>query len=96
MRKQPKITPGPWAWDGPADNIHITQAENPDNRICFLTSNGPTIGNANMLAAAPELYESAMSLLQYIADCMIVEPETELANRVAAARAALAKAEGRS
>ena len=52
-------TPGPWFADGPPDNIHILQEACGHIRICFLTSDGPTEANANLIAAAPELLEAA-------------------------------------
>jgi hypothetical protein len=86
------ITPGPWEWDGPADNIHVTQAKT-DNRICFLTSNGPTEANANLITAAPDLYEAAgfaLDLLERVGDSRKDAPVID------ALRAARAKAEGKS
>jgi hypothetical protein len=29
-----------------------------DSRVCFLTSDGPNLANARLIAAAPELYEA--------------------------------------
>ena len=55
-------SPGPWIYDGPDDNIHVLQGDNPDMRVCFLTSNGPTRANAQVIAAAPELLAAAMKL----------------------------------
>jgi hypothetical protein len=48
----------PWERIGEPDNIHIVQAGNPDMRICFLTSNGPTEANAGLIAAAPDMAEA--------------------------------------
>jgi hypothetical protein len=90
MNKQLGITPGPWTWDGPADNIHVRQV-NTDNRVCFLTSNGPTEANANLIAAAPDLHEAAglaLDLLERVGDSRKDAPVID------ALRAALAKAEG--
>lgn len=52
-------TPGPWTWDGPPDNIIVWSS--PEDRVCFLTSNGPTEANARLIALAPELYEYVAS-----------------------------------
>lgn len=54
-----KHTPGPWMTDpddreGMEWNIHIVQADAPDNRICFMASDGPE-ANANLIAAAPDM-----------------------------------------
>ena len=70
MSETPKFTPGPWAWNGPPENIHVTQAADPDMRVCFMTSNGPTEANASLIAAAPELYATlkrARDMLQAVA-----------------------------
>jgi hypothetical protein len=90
-------TPGPWAWDGPADNIHVTQAEKPDHRICFLTSNGPTVANAALIAAAPDLYRALSAAQAALKSYQYGNSSTELAREIGAfADRALAKAEGRS
>jgi len=52
-------TPGPWTFDGPRHNIHVVQEAAPNMRVCFMTSDGPTLDNARLIAAAPDM-------LQYI------------------------------
>ncbi len=54
-----KHAPGPWSFDGPRHNIHVRLATNPDVRVCFMTSDGPTRENARLIAAAPDLLEAA-------------------------------------
>jgi hypothetical protein len=46
-------TPGPWHYEGPKDNIHVWSS--PVNRVCFMTSDGPTEANARLISAAPDL-----------------------------------------
>jgi len=46
-------SPAPWSYDGPPHNIHVRQANDPNMRICFMTSDGPTEANARLIAAAP-------------------------------------------
>jgi hypothetical protein len=55
-------SPGPWDFDGPRSNIHIFQASDPNMRVCFMTSDGPTRANARLVAAAPDLLEAAQLL----------------------------------
>lgn len=54
MNSQQRLipSPGPWIAEGPPSNIHIVQADAPHMRVCFLTSNGPTVANAAVLAAS--------------------------------------------
>jgi hypothetical protein len=54
---QPAFTSGPWAFDGPSHNI-IVWGPDPEHRVCFMTSNGPALENAQLIAAAPDLYEA--------------------------------------
>ncbi len=96
MGKDLNITPGPWTWDGPADNIHVTQAET-DNRICFLTSHGPTEANANLIAAAPDLHRALSAAQAALKSYEYDNASPELAAAIGAfVDRALAKAEGRS
>lgn len=55
-------TPGPWSWDGPPDNIIVWSS--PENRVCFLTSNGPTEANAALIAAAPDMLHALRRVLE--------------------------------
>lgn len=52
-----KHTPGPWEFDGPPHNIIVWSS--PNNRVCFLTSDGPTEANGRLIAAAPDLLAAA-------------------------------------
>lgn len=58
-------TPGPWRYDGPRNN-KIVWGGGPDNRICFLTSDGPTEANARLIAASPELLEALDKCIEWI------------------------------
>jgi len=59
----PKFSPAPWAWEGPSDNIHVVQVGQPNMRVCFLTSNGPTEANANLIASSPDMYAALKAVL---------------------------------
>jgi hypothetical protein len=61
-------TPGPWRADpddrdGMEWNIHIVQTASPDQRICFMTSNGPVEANARLIAAAPKMLEALRTII---------------------------------
>lgn len=55
-------TPGPWSFDGPLHSIIVWGAE-PEQRVCFMTSDGPAEANARLIAAAPEALEFAKNAL---------------------------------
>lgn len=78
-----KHSPAPWTFSGPPRNIHVIEANAPHNRVCFLTSDGPTEANAKLIAAAPELLAALRGVLA-VADRKTAEFD--------AARAAVAKA----
>lgn len=59
----PQFTPGPWIADGPPSNIHILEEARPHMRVCFMTSNGNCVHNANLIAAAPDLFEALEQIL---------------------------------
>lgn len=59
-----KHTPGPWEFDGPHHNIIVWSS--PNNRICFMTSDGPTEANARLIAAAPDLLEALKNIVNSI------------------------------
>ncbi len=82
-----KHTPGPWAFDGPADNIIVWSS--PENRVCFMTSDGAAEANARLIAIAPELLSFAEKVRDYAR-------ETDDESLYAAAADLVAKAEGRS
>lgn len=81
-------TPGPWEHDGPPHNIIVWSS--PENRICFLTSDGPTEANARLIAAAPDL----LAALKEAAD--FVQPFNRAEDLLDKIEAVIAKAEGRS
>jgi hypothetical protein len=54
----------PWIYDGPRNNIHVVQEDEPHMRVCFLTSDGPTVANAKLICASPDLLEAALLLEQ--------------------------------
>ena len=72
-------TPGPWSFEGPEHSIIVWGSE-PGQRICFMTSDGPAIENARLIATAP-----AMA-------ARIAELEAALSAATAAREAAEAKA----
>lgn len=99
-----------WTWHGPPDNIHVVEAARPHMRVCFLTSNGPTVARANLIAAAPDFFHAATmgaqlnlpDLMDWIAARLIRfgdDPNVDfiftLRERAKLLRAAIAKAEGR-
>lgn len=88
-----KHTPGPWEYDGPPHNIIVWSS--PENRICFMTSDGPTEANARLIAAAPDLL-AALKTLSAVYDGIYVkmsDGEMELCRRAwSEAEAALSKA----
>lgn len=51
-------TEGPWMFHGPRDNIHVCEERDPNMRVCFMTSTGPTVERARLIAAAPDLLEA--------------------------------------
>lgn len=51
-----------WTFHGPANNIHVCLADDGNQRVCFLTSDGPTVERARLIAAAPELLSAAQEL----------------------------------
>lgn len=44
-------------------NLHVVDADDPNMRVCFLTSDGPTERRARLIAAAPDLLEALTELL---------------------------------
>jgi hypothetical protein len=48
------FTPGPWSFDGPPDSRIVWAGG--EHRVCFLTSDGPNLANARLIASAPDLY----------------------------------------
>lgn len=97
---EPLFTPGPWrASEGNAYNSRTYVMVGGETEICEVFDDSdemalPDIENAQLIAAAPELYEVARLLIErtVAAGAMPVDDE-ELEQM---AREALAKAEGRS
>ena len=48
------FTPGPWSFDGPTHSIIVWGPE-PEQRVCFMTSDGPARANARLIVAAPDM-----------------------------------------
>lgn len=84
-------TPGPWAlcydtrprmeW-----NITVVRENDRNYAVCFMTSDGPSEANARLITAAPDLLAALKGVLR-VADRATDEFD--------AARAAIAKAEGK-
>jgi len=96
-------TEGPWHFDGPPDN-HIVWS-GPVNRICFMAhSNGVNperdTANARLISAAPDLLEVLKGVMDILGRAESnASGNTEwdfVGPRVAKARAAINRAEGRS
>lgn len=103
MTEAVKHTPGPWFFDGPSENLIVWEWNNADNRICFMTSDGPARANAHLIAAAPDLLEVATlfaSSLEYLIALDRKKGDDEGASMkgitLNVVRAAIARAEGRS
>jgi hypothetical protein len=91
----PEFSPGPWSWNGEPDNIHVTLADE-NMRVCFLSSNGPTEANANLISSAPELYEALKRILPPGVQAIIEKHHRKDCDcNYCFACAALSKAEGK-
>lgn len=77
-------TPGPWTHDGPPDNVIVWSG--PESRICFMTSNGPSEANAQLISSAPELLEALKGAQLFLAG---------LGHNLPQIAEAIARAEGR-
>jgi hypothetical protein len=90
-----KWSPAPWIAVGPDENIHIVQEGNPDMRVCFMTSNGPCVANAHLIASAPDLAKALEAATHALRSYQYGNASTELAMSVADfCDVALAKARG--
>jgi hypothetical protein len=49
-------------------NIHIVIAENPDNRICFMTSDGPSEANAALIVKACNAWDDPEAMKARLAE----------------------------
>ena len=66
-----KNTPTPWyadhdLRDGMEWNIHIVEHNNPNNRVCFMTSDGPSEANAAFIVKAVNAHEGLVRALEEI------------------------------
>ncbi len=69
--KNAKFTQGPWCQDSTEDTIFILGGPNDTEIICAVETNEKYhsenfVGNANMISAAPDLYVSAVRLLEQL------------------------------
>ena len=76
-----KHTPLPWAADpdwreGYSWNIHIVQSNNPEMRICFMTSDGPAQENADLIVSSVNSLPDLVKALEG----MLVENDSEEAD----------------
>lgn len=59
----PKFTPGPWTILGHEDDsgkwssLEVAMEQMPFMRVCFMTSDGPNMENARLIAEAPAMYD---------------------------------------
>jgi len=97
-----KHTPGPWFFDGPSDNLIVWEWNRPDNRICFMTIDGPARANAHLISAAPDLLHVATlfaASIEYMIAADRKNGDDEGASMkgitLNVVKAAIAKAEGR-
>lgn len=67
-----RLTPSPGPWDvfGSQDassdewrSLTVAQAHMPFMRVCFMTSDGPAMANARLIAAAPDLLEALQRIV---------------------------------
>lgn len=86
-------TPGPWHFDGHQYDHIVWSSDR--NRVCFLTSTGPTEANARLIAAAPDLLAALKDMVDG-APLECGEPDCPDCGPWRTARAAIAKAEGRT
>lgn len=61
------FTLGPWTFDGPPDSRIVWAGT--ELRVCFLTSDGPNLENARLIAAAPDLYKALEKARNTLAGC---------------------------
>jgi hypothetical protein len=88
-----KHSPGPWGVHGShiyaPDGAIIAQVHNPGSK----EQDYPLVANRNLMAAAPELLDAARMMADLVDD-LLVQVGANYADELAAARAAIAKAEG--
>lgn len=98
------FTPGPWRIETRSGS-QVIEADDRDNWICWAgyvdADDPPSIGNARLISAAPDLLEvcvGLLGLLQLIGSrsdvCDDIRHATTNNHRVLAAQAAIAKARG--
>jgi hypothetical protein len=88
-----KHTPGPWGVHGShiyaPDGAIIAQVHNPGDK----EQDYPLVANRNLMGAAPDLLDAARMMADLVDD-LLVQAGANYADELAAARAAIAKAEG--
>lgn len=102
MDMHSKHTPGPWDVDeGDKSTIYELDAANPIAEVFSDRSAEENEANARLIAAAPELLDALTALLDEAEDVFVCMADAtgidrhNLPPQFAAARAAIAKAEGR-
>ena len=100
MTQETKFTPGPWYADGD-DPAELIVWSSPENRICFLAhsagfNSDGDFANANLVAAAPEMYAALEALVIETVDYMQINNlgDPEQKHNIKLARKALSKARG--
>lgn len=71
-----KTTPGPWVANG-SEKTQSTWVYGPDNRrICTMTISDCDWGNAQLMSAAPDMYEAlemALKVIDNLGPCFTAE-----------------------
>lgn len=99
-------TPGPWrVWEAGKESWEICEPSNPNRQSHFANVRVGNMwgeegkANARLIASAPELLEALKDLVsaeeQYVEDAK-AQLDDPISDAVESARAAIAKAEGRS
>ena len=82
-------TPGPWTANGSEVNMATWVHQNNGKRICTMAMSPEDWNNARLIAAAPDLLESLVSLVDWFE-----QHKPEAAQNLQKARAAIARATG--
>lgn len=85
-----QTTQGPWTVEGDGDEVSIVNREHDGDDWDIATVHS-TLANAHLIAAAPEMLKA---LKEYVAACS--EQDIRLGPITGDAKAAIAKAEGRT
>lgn len=93
-------TKGPWRVVQENDYDFSVGIVMPDLRIMFVASGIRALDTAQMMAAAPDLLDEVRGLMRYLENVAPLldgdAPESGVRSMIERARAAIAKAEGRS